>query len=406
MDVLFLSQRVPFPPDRGDRITTYHFLRHYAMRGDRLRIGCFSESLQDVRAADELADKLRQLGAPEVMIDAPRLNRSLRKATSLRALLTGDPLTIPFFRHGGLAGTVRNWLGDRTPDIAHVYSSSMAQYVLEVPAGTRRLMQFAELDSDKWRQYADAAGNPLTRWIYSREAQRLLAFEADVARRFAVSFVCSPVEKDLFQQRIPDAAPPVVLPNGVDVDHFEMGKDAARDPHTLIFTGVMDYEPNVDGIHWFVEACWPQIRAEFRDAKLLVVGSRPIASVKALDGRDGITVTGRVPETPPYFDRAGIAIAPLRLARGVQNKVLEAMSMGLPVVSTPQASQGIEQPDSDSDQVLLVAESAEATIGSILGLMREPESARRLGDRAAAYVRATYRWESMFDRLDQVLAQP
>jgi sugar transferase (PEP-CTERM/EpsH1 system associated) len=364
--------------------------------------------------------KLRDLGAAEVEVATPFLDRRRRKLTSLVGLLTGEALTLPFFRHRELRRAVDGWLAARGPDVVHVYSSSMAQYVLpgKTGSGSRggeggttgaraeplRLMQFAELDSDKWRQYALSSRNPLTAWLYRREARRLLAFEAEVARRFDVSFVCSPVEKELFVERIPDAKAPVVLPNGVDVEHFTSAGDAERDPHTLIFTGVMDYEPNVDGVLWFVRSCWPAVRAALPDARLLVVGNRPTQEIRALDSIDGIVVTGWVETTPPWFDRAAVAIAPLRLARGVQNKVLEAMAMGLPVVSTPQAAQGIERPGGASDEpVLIEASDAETTTRAVLELLRDPEEAKELGARAAAFVRSHYRWESMFARLDAVL---
>lgn len=407
LDVLFLAQRVPYPPDRGDRITTFHFLRHYATLGARLRIAGFAEEPRDVEAGRILERELTDLGAAEVEVTAPRLDRRLRKLTSLRALATGGPLTLPFFRHSGLRSTIDRWIRERPPAVVHVYSSSMAQYCMRNDCGVR-LMQFAELDSDKWRQYADSASNPLFAWLYRREARRLLAFEAEVARTFDTSFVCSPVERELFVERIPDAAPPVVLPNGVDVGHFSPGPDPQRGPHTLIFTGVMDYEPNVDGVLWFVADAWPRIRSRHPDAELLVVGSRPCPAIRELDGRDGIRVTGRVETTPPWFDRASVAIAPLRLARGVQNKVLEAMSMGLPVVSSPQAAQGIERADdsgSTATDPLIVADDMPATADAVLRLFADPAAARALGERAAEFVRARYRWESMFDRLDAVLTE-
>ncbi|MHC4079602.1 MAG: glycosyltransferase, partial [Planctomycetota bacterium] len=282
MKVLFLSQRVPYPPDRGDRITTWHFLKHLLDRGALVRVGCLADEARDVHGVDELRamDGVQQ-------VCAPRIHRRWRKFTSLVGFLARQAMTLPFFRSRVLAAQVVAWLRDDPPDVVYVYSSSMAQYVMSFKNGLR-IMQFAELDSDKWRQYA---------------------------------------EKALFMKCIADVEP-TVLPNGVDVDHFRSRTDDdKRQPHTLIFTGVMDYEPNVHGVLWFVRECWPRLRKTVPDAQLLIVGSRPLRSIRALSGRDGIEVTGRVPETPPYFDRAAVAVAPLHLARGVQNKVLEAMSM-------------------------------------------------------------------------------
>lgn len=386
---------MPYPPDRGDRITTWHFLQHLLARGADVRVGCFAEEDRDSAGIAFLRERCRQ-------VSAPMLRRGTRKLTSLRGLLTGEPLTLPFFRHRELTRAVTGWLRDDPPDLIYVYSSSMAQYVMQSGGADRqapRVMQFAELDSDKWRQYATASSWPGS-WIYAREARRLLAFEDRVAREFDLSLVVSDVEKELFMARIPGVEPEV-LPNGVDVAHFRTTGDAERHPRTAVFTGVMDYEPNVDGVCWFAEECWPRLRERFPDAELLVVGSKPVARVQALDDRPGITVTGRVPETPPFFDRASVAIAPLRLARGVQNKVLEALSMALPVVATPQASQGLG-PDLPAG-ALTVADGADATVEGVAELFADPERARRMGQAASAWVREHWRWERMYERFDAML---
>ncbi|HEX5053069.1 MAG TPA: TIGR03087 family PEP-CTERM/XrtA system glycosyltransferase [Planctomycetota bacterium] len=388
--VVFLCQRLPWPPDRGDRITTWHFLQHLLARGADVQLGCFREEDRDAEGVTFLAGRCRE-------VVAPRLSRTVRKFTSLRGLLRGEALTLPFFRHRDLQRAVRRWSSPDPPDLVYVYSSSMAQYALHTQAGAK-VMQFAELDSDKWRQYAEAGAGP-QRWIYNREAKRLLAFEDRVARTFSRSLVVSEAERDLFRERIPGVLP-TVLPNGVDVDHFTSAGEQHRHPRTAIFTGVMDYEPNVDGVSWFVEHCWPQLRERFPDARLSIVGSKPVAQVQALARRPGVTVTGRVPETPPFFDQAAVAIAPLRLARGVQNKVLEAMSMALPVVASPQAARGL----GDVPQgTLTIADGAAATIAGVAELFADPGRARAVGRSAATWVREHWRWQRMYDRLDAVL---
>ncbi|MBX3464630.1 MAG: TIGR03087 family PEP-CTERM/XrtA system glycosyltransferase [Planctomycetes bacterium] len=390
--VVFLCQRVPWPPDRGDRITTWHFLQHLLARGADVHLGCFREEERDAEGIAFLAGRCRE-------VVAPRLSRRWRRWTSLRGLGTGEALTLPFFRHHALRAAVARWARTAPVDLVYVYSSSMAQYALAAPARAK-VMQFAELDSDKWRQFAADSG-PLGRWIYGREAVRLLAFEDRVARTFSRSLVVSEVERELFTARIPGVVPDV-LPNGVDVAHFASAGDGERHPHTAIFTGVMDYAPNVDAVCWFAERCWPTLRAGFADARLLVVGSRPTARVRALARLPGVTVTGRVESTPPWFDRAAVGIAPLRLARGVQNKVLEAMSMGLPVVASPPAAQGLGQVPTGT---LLVADGEAATIAAVAALFADPTAARRQGAAAAAFVRREFGWERMYARLDALLAE-
>ena len=243
---LFLCQRVPYPPDRGDRITTWHFLQHLLARGAEVRLGCFAEEDRDAEAVALLAQRCREVAAP-------RLRRGLpRRLLSLRAQLAGEALTLPFFRHRQLQAAVDRWLAGPGTDLVYVYSSSMAQYVLG-RRGPKKVMQFAEPDSDKWQQFAQQGGW-LQRWVYGREARTLLAFEDAVAREFDLSLVVSNVEQRLFMERIRGVRPEV-LPNGVDVEHFQSRGDGAREPHTLVFTGVMDYAPNVYGI------CWSRRRA-------------------------------------------------------------------------------------------------------------------------------------------------
>ena len=230
--------------------------------GAEVTLGCFQEEERDADAVAFLRERCAE-------VVAPRINRGkLRQLTSLRGLLSGEPLTVPFFRHPSLAAAVTRWCST-PPELVFVYSSSMAQYALRC-AAQARVMHFAELDSDKWQQYADVGvrgrfGRVALSWVYGREAKRLLQFEDRVARTFDRSLVVSEVEKDLFMQQIPGVVPSV-LPNGVDVDHFTSSGDDRRHPKTAVFTGVMDYEPNVDGVRWFVEQCWPTLEAEVRQS--------------------------------------------------------------------------------------------------------------------------------------------
>lgn len=390
--MLFLCQRVPDPPDRGDRITTHHFLRHLCASGARVHVGCFAEEDRDAEAVARLQEQLAG-------ICAPRIHRGRRKWTSLRGLLSGQALSLPFHADPRLRRQIDAWTAAGPWDLVYVYSSSMAQYA-ERLQDCRRLMQFAELDSDKWRQYAERLGGPGA-WIYRREARKLLAYERHIARTFDLSVVVSEVEKELFLQQIPEVTP-LVLPNGVDTAHFAAPAAPQREPHTAVFTGIMDYEPNVHGLLWFVEECWPGLRQQFGDARLLVVGGRPTAQIQALHGQQGIEVTGRVPEIPPYLARASVSIAPLHLARGVQNKVLEAMSAGLPVVATPQASQGLGP---EAAEVLAIHSEADATRTAVASWFADPAAAAEVGRRAADFVRARFSWETMYSRLDAALSE-
>jgi sugar transferase (PEP-CTERM/EpsH1 system associated) len=310
-------------------------------------------------------------------------------------LATSSPLTIPYFRSRKLLAAVARTCREDPPDLCFAYSSSMGQYLTGVQR-TPRIQHFAELDSDKWRQYA-ARASLLGRIVYGREAERLLAFETRIARTFDLSLVVSEAEKELFLHWIPGARVEV-LQNGVDFDHFAPSGDAAREPSTVVFTGVMSYEPNVDAVLSFAAAGWPRVRSALPDARFLVVGRTPTPAISSLHDRDGIEVTGAVADTRPYFSRASVAVAPLRIARGIQNKVLEAMSMSLPVVASPAAARGIR-----GDAPLILADSPERTGDEVLSLLREPARASEIGAASRAFVRQHHRWEAVHARLDELI---
>ena len=389
MEILFLCQRVPFPPDRGDRITTYHVLRMLLGMG-RVRVGCFLENPRDQKGVDALE-------AMGVQVAAHPLHPRLKKLLSLAWLPTKIPLTLPYFHSGGLEDQVRRWTGEGI-DLAFAYSSSMGQYFLgkSIPF---KVMQFAELDSDKWLQLSRESHFPWS-WVFRREADLLLRFEKSLARAVDLSLVVSPLEKALFRERIPGVEP-VVVENGVDSEFFRPRAEGPRE-EAVIFTGVMNYDPNVQGVLRFAREVWPQVRKARPGATFYVVGSEPVRSVRALHGKEGIHVTGRVPDTRPWFDRARTAVAPLWVARGIQNKVLEAMAMALPVVATPAAFGGIE---AEPGNHLLLAEEPADFARAVVGLLEDREWAEKVGSAARALVKERYSWKNILEGLERLLRE-
>jgi sugar transferase (PEP-CTERM/EpsH1 system associated) len=387
--ILFLSQRVPNPPDRGDKITTYHVLRHLRAQHEVVS-GCFLEEPKEERYAQELRD----LG---VTVHGFPIRPKLRKALALRALMGTQPITLPYFRDARLTRAVASEV-DRGVDLLLAYSSSMGQYLLPYRA-LPKIQIFAELDSDKWLQYSRSHGFPGS-WIYAREHRRLLEFERRLAYGVDACTVVYEVERKLLLEQIPGAHV-AILPNGVDLEAFRPGPFDAREPATLLFTGVMDYGANVDGVLWFHREIWPRVKAAIPAAKLLIVGSRPVPAIRALATSTGdVEVTGFVESTRPYFDRATVAIAPLRIARGIQNKVLEAMASGLPTVSSPSAFSGI---DAEPGRDLLVADAVEEWVEELVALLRDPARQRALGLAARARMESAYRWDAILSRLDDLI---
>jgi sugar transferase (PEP-CTERM/EpsH1 system associated) len=384
--ILFLSQRVPYPPNRGDKITTWRLVERMR-RAHEVRIVAFAHDEADVAAARALWD----MGLPTIAI--PHHARS-RKLLALPLLATSTPLTLGVYGSRALQTAVDELCAE--VDLAYAYSSSMGAF-LERHAGLGRVMHFAELDSDKWRQYAARTAGPM-RWVYAREARTLLEFERRVAHAFDENVLCTPLEQAVFARDIPGASS-LVLRNGVDLSAFRPDPGRAEPSH-MVFTGVMDYLPNSDGCAWFVREILPRVRARHPAARFTIVGSRPTPAVRALARESGVSVTGAVERTQDWLGRAALSVAPLRIARGIQNKVLEALAMGLPVVGTTQATQGVEGvPGRD----FLVADDAEAFAARVSELLDDPTAARALGARGRAFVEANYDWERTLAPLDALL---
>jgi sugar transferase (PEP-CTERM/EpsH1 system associated) len=271
----------------------------------------------------------------------------------------------------------------------------MAQYA-ERHRGARRVIDFCDIDSEKWRQYAEQKSFPMS-WLYGYEAKQLLRYERQVARDYDASLFVSAPEAELFRRLAPESSPKIGhFSNGVDTDYFSPDQPHANPyapgERALVFTGAMDYWPNIDAVKWFAAEVFPTVRQRFPDARFYIVGSRPAPAVQALAQQPGIVVTGTVPDVRPYIAHAAVAVAPLRIARGVQNKVLEAMAMATPVVVSPQALEGI---DAVPGSELVLADEPAAFADACAALLAGQDSANAaIGRAARARVQRQYSWSS------------
>jgi sugar transferase (PEP-CTERM/EpsH1 system associated) len=384
--ILFLSQRVPYPPDRGDKITTSKLIERMR-REHSVRCVAFAHGVADEAGAREL----ERLGVP--IRTVPYHDRRA-KLGALPLLLTRTPLTLGVYGSSALQRIVDEEIAKA--DLAYAYSSSMGAF-LERHAGKPRVMHFGELDSDKWRQYAERSTPPMS-WVYAREQRTLLEFERRIARSATENVVCTPLEQRVFQEQIPGVSC-VVLRNGVDLERFHP-RGNAPEPGELVFTGVMNYHPNAEGCVWFVREILPLVRARRPEARFTIVGSSPTREVERLAQVPGVRVTGFVADTREHLRRASIAVAPLRIARGIQNKVLEALAMGLPLVGTRAATQGVEGVAGRDYQV---ADDAQSFAARIVELLEQPAAALALGARGRAFVEQHCDWESTLAPLDALL---
>jgi sugar transferase (PEP-CTERM/EpsH1 system associated) len=395
--LLYLTHRIPYPPNKGDKIRSFHLLRHLSSRY-RIYLGTFIDDEEDWRYADAIKEYCQ-----DTCIIG--LNPLAARIKSLFTLASNNPLTLAYYRNTKLKQWVEAVLQREAVQNIVIFSSAMAQYV-EHLTHSRRIIDFVDVDSDKWRQYALSKSWPLN-WIYRRESECLLNYERRVAREFDSAIFVSEKEADLFRQLAPDSADKTTFfNNGVDTDFFSPAREYIN-PYpagvkVLVFTGAMDYWANIDAVIWFAHSVFPIVRAQMPDIAFYIVGTRPSKSVQALADLPGINVTGAVEDIRPYLMHASIAVAPLRIARGIQNKVLEAMAMGKSVVTSIQAMEGIH---AVPGKELMVAKDAVQFADQIL-LLLDHEEKTTMGQAARGRVLQDYAWTNSLSRIDALLTAP
>jgi len=384
-DLLFLSHRIPYPPTKGDKIRSWNMFRHLSERY-RVHLACLVDDPDDWPHAGVVRERC----ASHCIVG---LNPAFGRLRSLTGLLDGRPLSLGYFHDRRIARWIDEVRRRDRPARAFVFCSAMAGYLMDAGCdGLHRVVDMVDVDSDKWRQYADRKRWPM-RAVYAREGRTLLAFERAVAQRFAASLFVSDAEAALFRRLAPESAGRVhAVRNGVDFDFFSP-EHGYENPFTggetpIVFTGAMDYWPNVDAVNWFAREVLPLLARRRPDVRFYVVGSNPADSLQQLVRELPVTVTGRVPDVRPYIRHAAAVVAPLRVARGVQNKVLEGMAMGRAVVTSPQALEGIEaEPGRD----VVLADGPAAFAEAVEGLWTG-EADRRIGAAARAFVIERYGW--------------
>ena len=406
-ELLYLVHRLPYPPDKGDKIRSWHMLQ-YLSRHFRVHLGCFiddEDDWQHTKTVAALCASTRFVG----------LRRGAARWRAAQALLARQAMSVHYYRDARLLQWVDGVISSGKVGHAVAYSGPMAQYI-DGSAGRclHRVIDFVDVDSDKWRQYGDSKPWPLSQ-LYRHEARLLLQYERHIAQQFTAASFVSPAEAALFRQCAPMARRKTGhFNNGVDAVYFAPAAAPAPGPYApgaqvLVFTGAMDYWPNVDAVQWFVRHVWPALRRRFPQLQFYIVGSRPAAAVTALARVAGVTVTGKVPDIRPYLAGAALAVAPLRIARGVQNKVLEAMAMGKIVLATPQALEGITaQPGLE----LLLARDDAEFIHHATRMLRNARSGAAegrgaaMGAAARQLVLQDYDWERNLRSLGAMLGLP
>ena len=393
-DLIFIAHRIPFPPDKGEKIRGLNLLKHLS-RDYRIHLGCLMDQPGD-------ADHLPTLREWCADVAGFAIDKRRQKVSSLLRARPGRPLMLDYYRHPGLHAWVRATMARTPMDVVYIYSVAMMPYA-EHLSQPGMILDAQDIDSEKWTTYATAAGFPM-RHVWSREGRTLFAYERRAASMCDATLFVSPQEAARFAELAPETAARVhAVENGVDLDRFSPAAsydppfDTAG-PH-LVFTGNMDYWPNADAVTWFAQDVLPRIRASRPDTCFHVVGANPGPEVQRLATLPGVHVTGRVPDVRPYVAHADVCVAPLRIARGIQNKVLEAMAMARPVVASPGAFEGVR---ATAGRDVLVADGAEPMAAAILSVLDGAHPGLAAAGRAA--VERGYAWPATLAALDAILA--
>ncbi|HBI43174.1 MAG TPA: TIGR03087 family PEP-CTERM/XrtA system glycosyltransferase [Planctomycetales bacterium] len=388
-DVLYVVHRTPYPPDKGDRIRAFNVLRYLSRRAAVHLAFLADEPVPEATTA--------ALGRYCERVAAAPLggSRWLRAAWSLAR---GRTITEGAFASPLLASIVRGW-GEETRFTACLASASSVASYLRLPelCGAPAVVDLVDVDSQKWFDYA-AASRPPSAWIYQTEGRRLRRLEQSLAGWARAVTVVSDAEAELFSRVCPSSKAHVI-PLGVDLEYFRP-TDAAGGEAGCVFVGALDYRPNVDAACWFCQEAWPEIHRRRPETRLRLVGRRPSAAVRRLAATPGVEVVGQVPDVRPYLSSAAVAVNPLRIARGLQNKVLEAMAMGKAVVASPQALAGLRQRDKAP---ALCATSTAEWVEIVGNLLDQPEQRRRLGAEGRRFVETHHNWDVCLSPFDSLL---
>jgi sugar transferase (PEP-CTERM/EpsH1 system associated) len=391
--LLYLVHRIPYPANKGDKIRSFNFLQALAQKYE-IYLGCFIDDPDDQQYIEDLNRFC-------VESHCITLQAKTQKLFSLRGLLSGEALSLPFYRHKKMQAWVDKTIQEHQISRVLIFSSPMAQYVEKYQA-LHLVADFVDVDSDKWLQYAEKSQWPFS-WIYQRESLKLLKFERHIAKLFNATILVSEHEAQHLQNLAPDAADKIgFVNNGVDTQIFNplltFESPFATDEQTIVFTGAMDYWANVDAVQWFALQVLPLIKLKTPNIRFYIVGSKPTKTVLALAEKDSsVIVTGRVEEIRSYMAYADVIVAPLRIARGIQNKVLEGMSMAKALVATSMAMEGI--PGKPGLDVLIADEPEQFASAVMAVLQRTPVFAQCNRD----YVQLDFSWEQTGQLLSDLL---
>ena len=391
MNILYLCHRFPYPPTRGGKIRPFNMIRHLSASGHRVTVCSLARSPQEAADAAGIAPHCAEYMVAQVSNPTQALRMLAR-------LPSTTPSSMGYFHAPELARHVHRLLAERSWDLVFVHCSSVAQYVEHV-RGVPRILDFGDMDSQKWLEYAQHKPFPLSLG-YRLEGHKMMAAEKRLAKCFDLCTATTRAEWQTLES-YGTGVPSDWFPNGVDTAFFSPD-GGPIEPETISFIGRMDYYPNQECMARFCAQVWPLLRRERPGMKLLIVGADPSPAVRRLAELPGVTVTGSVPDVRPFVRRSALMVAPLAIARGTQNKILEAMAMGVPVVTSPVAAGGV---DAEAGEHLLVAGTAADCAEAILRVVGDPAERRRLSEAGRQRMLSHHAWPQSMQRLDGIIAR-
>ena len=433
MNILYLCHRIPFPPNKGDKIRSFNQIRYLSERGWSVHLCAFADEPGDMAHVDRLKEYCHT-------VDVLLLHRRWRVLRGAIALAAGGVLSVGYHFSGRMQERVDRVLSLYPIEACVCFSSPMAEHLFrsrrlrgtfgarlmetsspksgsdapnpqpqtsssELSVRPRLVMDLVDVDSSKWELYAEQKKPPAA-WLYALESKRLARYEKRIAVAFDAVLLVSEAERDLLRERCGSLSHRIrALPNGVDMEYFRPeapGQDGQRNQgsRSIVFCGMMDYYPNVDAVVWFAREILPRLRDGLGAVGFRIVGARPTKEVRALQELPGVEVLGRVDDVRPFVLQADVSVAPIRIARGIQNKILEAMAMQKPVVATPQAFEGIQaQPGRD----LLVAGTASAFTDAVSDFLSNPDRRARIAENGRRFVEARHDWNHLLEGLAELL---
>jgi sugar transferase (PEP-CTERM/EpsH1 system associated) len=389
MKILFVCHRFPFPPKRGGKIRPFNIIQHLQQH--------HAVTVASIARSEEEAEEGRGLGEYCEDYIMAEIGPWVANARMVSRLATAKPSTMGYFYSSELRRAIQRKLREIRYDLIFVHCSSVAQYVADVQ-GIPKILDFGDMDSQKWLDYARFKRFPLALG-YWLEGTKLERVERHLARRFDICTCTTRAEKatlDAFAA----ARATEYFPNGVDSQYFTP-VEAPYDANEICFIGRMDYYPNQECMRFFTREVLPVIQRDNPQARLTIIGANPSAEIRSMGQLPGVTVTGSVKDVRPYVYRAAVNVAPLNIARGTQNKILESMAMGVPVVASELAARGI---DAVAGEHLMTATTASDYATAVSRLMRSPDLRNQFSAAGRHRMETHHSWTKSMQRLDAIIA--